>query len=313
MMVSKFGFSRIRRLLTSRRETPGEQYSTQQPSNVRSVYKTFCELSEIVHHSLYSYYTPGKYVTSQILLKIYRRYLDWYDQIPNALRLGQNFTPAVLFAHMYYHYAILLLFRPFIKLDLVGSTVSPKEICRQAAEAICALANSYSKLYTLERTPSFVPYFILAAGITHLVSLGNGWASSEPLLQAVQHLKGMANGHGVAVRAIAILRYLALRWEIDIPFDEETTKEKEKAEMTDGSEEDTQDRVRYVGSPASNNLFSPDVEMLDSVSSFIRTTAEDDSFLFWTFPLQGRPFLPTDSEQLEQAGFKLIANSQPPV
>ncbi|RQM07145.1 hypothetical protein DH86_00003497, partial [Scytalidium sp. 3C] len=295
-------------------EKPGEQYNTQQPSNVRSVYKTFCELSEIVHQSLYSYYTPGRYVTSQTLLRIYRRYLDWYDQIPNSLRLGQNFTPAVLFAHMYYHYAILLLFRPFLKLDLVGSTVSPREICRQAAEAICALANSYSKLYTLERTPSFVPYFILTAGITHLVSLGNGWASKEPLLQSIQHLKGMAGGHGVAGRAIGILRYLVLRWGIDIQFDEdEDESTKEKNNKMQEVEEDPKDVVRCVPSPTSNNLFNPDVEMLDSVTSFIRNTPEDESFLFWTFPLQGRPFIPTDTEQLEQAGFKLVASTTEPM
>lgn len=215
---------------------------------------------------------------------------------------------------MYYHYAILLLFRPFLKLDLVGSTVSPREICRQAAEAICALANSYSKLYTLERTPSFVPYFILTAGITHLVSLGNGWASKEPLLQSIQHLKGMAGGHGVAGRAIGILRYLVLRWGIDIQFDEdEDESTKEKNNKMQEVEEDPKDVVRCVPSPTSNNLFNPDVEMLDSVTSFIRNTPEDESFLFWTFPLQGRPFIPTDTEQLEQAGFKLVASTTEPM
>jgi hypothetical protein len=215
---------------------------------------------------------------------------------------------------MYYHYAILLLFRPFLKLDLVGSTVSPREICRQAAEAICALTNSYSKLYTLERTPSFVPYFILTAGITHLVSLGNGWATKEPLVQSIQHLKGMSGGHGVAGRAIGILRYLVLRWGIDIRFDEDDeppqTKEAQEKMM---EIEENKDSIRCVPSPTSNNLFNPDVEMLDSVSSFIRNSPEVDSFLFWTFPLQGRPFIPTDTEQLEQAGFKLVGGTTEPL
>ncbi|RFU28584.1 hypothetical protein B7463_g7759, partial [Scytalidium lignicola] len=286
-------------------DAPVEQYTTQQPSNVRSVYKTFCELSEIVHHSLYAYYTPGRYVTSQTLLRIYRRYLDWYDQIPNALRLGQNFTPSVLFAHMYYHYTILLLFRPFIKLELVGSTVSPKEICRQAAEAICALANSYSRLYTLERTPSFVPYFVLTAGITHLVSLGNGWGGSDPLKQSVQHLRRMANGHGVASRAIEILEDLTSRWEIDVHLDDDETDGINEEETSD-KEEDGEDVIKRIASPTSTHMFNPDVKLLDSVSSFIRVTSEDKNPLFWTFPLQGRPFIPTDTEHLEKAGFKIL-------
>lgn len=69
-----------------------------QPSNVRIVYKTFCELSEIVHEALYAMHTPGVDVTSKVLLESYTKYLRWYDSIPTALRLGHNFTPAVLFA-----------------------------------------------------------------------------------------------------------------------------------------------------------------------------------------------------------------------
>jgi hypothetical protein len=76
---------------------PMEPYCIQ-PSNVRSVYKTFCELAEIVHRSMYTLYTPGANVTSKTLLETYTEYLGWYDVIPTTLRLGQNFTPAVLFA-----------------------------------------------------------------------------------------------------------------------------------------------------------------------------------------------------------------------
>lgn len=74
------------------------QRSCEQPSNVRSVYKCFCELSELVHQSLYILHSPGRPLTSRDLLGIYTQYLDWYDRIPVVLRLGHNFTPAVLFA-----------------------------------------------------------------------------------------------------------------------------------------------------------------------------------------------------------------------
>lgn len=74
------------------------QVSCEQPSNVRSVYKCFCELSELVHTSLYILHTPGRPLTSGDLLNTYTQFLDWYDTVPVALKLGQNFTPAVLFA-----------------------------------------------------------------------------------------------------------------------------------------------------------------------------------------------------------------------
>ncbi|KAI1765794.1 fungal-specific transcription factor domain-containing protein [Hypoxylon sp. FL1150] len=144
------------------------QRSCEQPSNVRSVYKCFCELSELVHQSSYVLHSPGKPVTSRDLLSIYTQYLNWYDRIPEVLRLGHNFTPAVLFAHMYYHFAILLLFRPLIKLRIIGSGILPRDVCSQAADAIQGLLHSYSQLYTLRRTPSFVPYFVLTSSIMHL-------------------------------------------------------------------------------------------------------------------------------------------------
>ncbi|KAI1359018.1 fungal-specific transcription factor domain-containing protein [Xylaria arbuscula] len=144
------------------------QRSCEQPSNVRSVYKCFCELSELVHQSLYVLHSPGRPLTSRDLLSIYTQYLNWYDSIPEVLRLGHNFTPAVLFAHMYYHFAILLLFRPLIKLRIIGSGILPRDVCSQAADAIQGLLRSYSQLYTLRRTPSFVPYFLLTSSIMHL-------------------------------------------------------------------------------------------------------------------------------------------------
>ncbi|EJT79914.1 hypothetical protein GGTG_04996 [Gaeumannomyces tritici R3-111a-1] len=161
--------------------TPLQQSSCEQPSNVRSVYKCFCELSELVHQSLYALHSPGKPLAARELLALYTSYLHWYANIPEVLRLGANFTPSVLFAHMYYHFAILLLFRPLIKLRIIGSSVSPRDVCLQAAEAISSLLRSYSQLYTLRRTPSFVPYFVLTSSIMHLaIAATRAQESSAP-------------------------------------------------------------------------------------------------------------------------------------
>ena len=68
-----------------------------QPSNIRSVYKSFCELSEVVHDTLFTLYKPEGRLTSQKILDCYTRFLNWYSSLPDVLRLGQNFTPSVLF------------------------------------------------------------------------------------------------------------------------------------------------------------------------------------------------------------------------
>ena len=69
---------------------------------------------------------------------------------------------------MYYHSAVMLLFRPFIRLSIPRSAISPREVCFEAANAITSLLGSYNRLYSLRRTPSFVPHLILTSSIMHL-------------------------------------------------------------------------------------------------------------------------------------------------
>lgn len=317
--------------------------SCEQPSNVRSVYKCFCELSELVHQSLYILYSPGRPLTSRDLLKIYTQYLNWYDRIPEVLRLGHNFTPAVLFAHMYYHFAILLLFRPLIKLRIVGSSISPRDVCLQAADAISGLLRSYSQLYTLRRTPSFVPYFVLTSSIMHLAigatatvpvgpagSEGQGGPSqqshprldprvTEAISRGIADLTEMTPCHRFAEQALNILKYLAKKWNIEV--DIKTTGSEP------GQQQVTIDRYQTTRPvTASLNFFAPNVteddidckwgegvesghgsaKRVEVQPGNVKHTANaTDTPLFWPFPMQGRPMLPTGPELLE-AGFELI-------
>lgn len=69
---------------------------------------------------------------------------------------------------MYYRFAILLLFRPYVAHSIAGSSISPRDVCFEAANDISALVQSYAQLYTLRRTPSFITHFILTSSIFHL-------------------------------------------------------------------------------------------------------------------------------------------------
>ncbi|KAF4472821.1 hypothetical protein FALBO_279 [Fusarium albosuccineum] len=251
-------------------------------------------------------------------------YLNWYDRIPEVLRLGHNFTPAVLFAHMYYHFAILLLFRPLIKLRIIGSKVSPRDVCSQAADAIQGLLRSYSQLYTLRRTPSFVPYFVLTSAIMHL-AIGATSIKSDPseedmekaakidphvaesITQGIQDLTEMAPCHHFAEQALNILRYLAQKWDIEVGINGDKLSAEEYDRLV----------KPHTGSL---NFFAPSVREGDimchwGTGQFMAGGAETqgvqktgDSMenpLFWPFPMQGRPILPSGKE-LEQAGFTLI-------
>ncbi|KPM36685.1 hypothetical protein AK830_g9874 [Neonectria ditissima] len=303
------------------------QRSCEQPSNVRSVYKCFCELSELVHQSLYILHSPGRPLTARDLLSIYTQYLNWYDRIPEVLRLGHNFTPAVLFAHMYYHFAILLLFRPLIKLRIIGSKVSPRDVCSQAADAIQGLLKSYSQLYTLRRTPSFVPYFVLTSAIMHLAIAATNVQSSsdvstpdvmeatakidphvkDAIRQGIDDLTEMAPCHRFAEQALNILRHLAQKWDIEVDINGETLTPEEY------------DRL-VKPNTGSLNFFAPNMREADilchwgtgkttaggeDAPSVTKTADSMENPLFWPFPMQGRPILPGGKE-LENAGFAIF-------
>jgi len=70
---------------------------TRQESNVRSVFKCFSDLGELVHDATIVLYSDTPTLNSQKVLSIYTQYLQWYDDLPDPLRLGSNSTPIVLF------------------------------------------------------------------------------------------------------------------------------------------------------------------------------------------------------------------------
>lgn len=47
--------------------------------------------------------------------------------------------------------------------------ISPRTVCAEAIQAILDLTQNYASLFTLRRTPCFIPYFVFAAGLTRIV------------------------------------------------------------------------------------------------------------------------------------------------
>lgn len=262
---------------------------------------------------------------------------------------------------MYYHFAILLLFRPLIKLRIVGSSICPRDVCTQAADAIQGLLHSYSQLYTLRRTPSFVPYFVLTSSIMHLAIAASSSSASHAqgadsstkgseqraraklgdnvsaaINQGIADLTEMAPCHHFAEQALNILRYLAKKWNIEINIDDrrrlEELMKQEGKPVPDGTDIDEggsgqkrrrmvqQDDYNTLPLTSSRNFFSPNVREQDFISTFgsampapvgsdsppvARTSDSMENPLFWPFPMQGRPMLPS-GDMLTEAGFELL-------
>lgn len=250
---------------------------------------------------------------------------------------------------MYYHFAILLLFRPLIKLRIIGSSISPRDVCSQAADAICGLLRSYSQLYTLRRTPSFVPYFVLTSSIMHLAIAATSPGASQSaeggnspqdgqsphrtskldphvvdaLTRGIADLTEMTPCHHFAEQALNILRFLAKKWNVDVDI---------KTAAGDGPRQEELPDPDRATRPVTNslNFFSPNFVESDFNCSWGRgpgpgggsasetgtrsgsvpsgTTQLTDPLenpLFWPFPMQGHPILPT-GEGLREAGFELL-------
>lgn len=186
---------------------------------------------------------------------------------------------------MYYHYAILLLFGPFIKVRFTGSSISPNEICVQAADAIMSLVRSYRQLYTLRRTPCFVPYIVLAASIVHLVATDStpNIGAFTQILQCMTHLHEMNPSHNFANRAEQILRIMAHNWSVEIS---------QESERESGSE------VGVRSLPV--NFFSSEMENIPRARSHFTAIS-----IFSPFPAQMPPHA-AFKEQLQSDGFILL-------
>lgn len=154
---------------------------------------------------------------------------------------------------------------------------------------------------------------------------------TKSINQGIEDLTEMAPCHHFAEQALNILRYLAKKWDIDIDVDIGLNVAKEKQdEGNPGGEEGTgsEGRARWMNDhdygtrPVTNslNFFAPNVRQQDYISTFgsampspigsssppvARTSEAMENPLFWPFPMQGRPMLPT-GDLLKEAGFELL-------
>ena len=187
---------------------------------------------------------------------------------------------------MYYHFAILLLFRPFIQLHFNNSQVSPRDVCSQAADAIITLVRSYDRLYTLKRTPSFVPYVVLTSCTIHLIRASRSSLALNSFRQGANDLRDMCVCHGFAKQALNVLRLLARQWETGNALCKDLRMPTEE--------------VKKLCAPSSTslNFFCPIIV----THTFGDIKSSSLSTLFAPFPMQGLPLL-ANEDNMAKDGF----------
>jgi len=117
---------------------------------------------------------------------------------------------------MYYHTVVLHLFRPFLKVDLLHSNVSPRDICTKSAENVSSIIKTYRDYYGLRRVCILIAHVLLSSSTVHLLNLPNP-SASQGLAQGIRDLKEMSVNHAFAGRCLRIVISLGKKWGINLP------------------------------------------------------------------------------------------------
>ena len=117
---------------------------------------------------------------------------------------------------MLYHNVVLHLFRPFLKVDLTESSVSPRQICTSSAENITSLAWQYRKIYGMRRICLIITHVLLSSSIIHLINLPKPSACQD-LIQNMTAMREVSQHYAFAVRTLSIIVALGKQWNISLP------------------------------------------------------------------------------------------------
>lgn len=191
---------------------------TEQPGYFQTFQHQFSLLTEIVSDTVFSFYAPRERFTSRKLLDYYRRYKSWYSNLPSPLQIRDITLPHVLALHMWYHCSLLHLFKAFLRVDLVRSDVSPRDVCTQSSNCIAHLLNIYRRTYGMRHTSIVICHIILTSNIIDLINLPDPIATHNLALGLTFAREGATN-HTFYMRGAHILLALSKQWNIDLPLE----------------------------------------------------------------------------------------------
>lgn len=116
----------------------------------------------------------------------------------------------------YYHIVVMHLFRPFLKVDLTNSKISPRDICTSCASNGASLIGTYRQIYGLRRIPLIATHILLSTSIIHLLNLPNP-SSAQDLALSITCLREISANHVFANRSLHIVIALSHKWNIHLP------------------------------------------------------------------------------------------------
>lgn len=166
------------------------------------------------------FFAPSQIIKGRLLLDEYNRYQQWYHSLPAMVASVENAPAHVISLHLYYHVAVLLLFRPFLRAKFTESDLVPSEICRVHATAISDLFARYMSMYHSTGIYTFQLQCLLAACTIHLINLP-AISSAAALRKACEYFHALVSRNTWAFGSIKLLKDLVTKWGVILPVEVE--------------------------------------------------------------------------------------------
>jgi hypothetical protein len=137
---------------------------------------------------------------------------------------------------MYYHAAVLLLFRPFLKAKFTESDLAPSDVCRQSASRISELFAQHCRLYDTVGIYTFQLHCLLTACTIHIINIP-AIASTAHLTAACHHFHDLSRWNEWATSSLSIIKGLVQKWKIVLPGEIELAlyRHRDHYELSEGT------------------------------------------------------------------------------
>ncbi|KAF2435240.1 hypothetical protein EJ08DRAFT_581095 [Tothia fuscella] len=299
----------------------GDKEEPLQPGARSTTFHEVAALSKIVNSTLLLFFAPQEVMRGSLLLEEFEKYKMWYARLPTIVSTTKDAPPHVISLHMYYHAAVLLLFRPFLKAKFTNNPLSPSEVCRSAAASISDLFSEHRKSFDTVGIYTFQLHCLLTACTIHIINVP-AIASTAYLTKACDHFHDLAHWNEWATGSLTIIKGLVQKWSIILPGEADTALYRNTPDgLTDGNLDNasghqtdvfrTSKRMAFLNPsssvvPKRQKLAMPrlpgaaflesgqmesdsDVELKDSKGK--STREQQSNFLFAPFPNQPAPLL----------------------
>ncbi|GME24607.1 c6 transcription factor [Neofusicoccum parvum] len=168
---------------------------------------------------------------------------------------------------MYYHTAVLLLFRPFLKARFTESDLSPREVCRQSANTISNLFAQHLKLYSLDGIFTFQLHCLLTACTIHIIKLPSISATTH-LAAACNSFQDLVKKNDWATSSLNIIKSFVQKWNIVLPLEVE-------AALYRGHEAPTPVLADGIATTTTSRAISLDLDRINNPTNHSSTTLVD--------------------------------------